>query len=483
MAASGEIRLDGLSVDFDGRFRLEAIDWTLRPGEHWLVVGPNGAGKSALAAALAGEGTVVAGTLDGLPGRVAHVSYEAQDALIAAERRKDDADLLDVVSEGTPVREMLAVEGGDPALAAELAGAFGLGALLDRAFRKLSTGETRKLLLARALSRRPELLILDEPFDGLDAASLARLQDHLGELAAGTRTVLVLNRFDEAPDFVTHVAWVEGGRLAATAARGDGAAFDEIGRLLHLKTDDLELPSADPVDRLPPLDPDAPLADLRGVSVRYGETVIFEGVDWTIRPGEHWQLTGPNGSGKTALLSLITGDHPQCYVNDITVFGHRRGSGESVWEIKRFVGFVSSALQWEYRVSTSVRNVVLSGFHDTIGVYSRSTDAQRRVADEWLALLGMTDRADAPFAGLSWGDRRLLLIARAMVKRPPLLILDEPCIGLDERNRRLVLALVERICAGEGTTVLYVNHHAGDRVAGIERHLALGGGAAPDATD
>ena len=490
MSDADAIRLDGLSVDFDERFRLDDVDWTIRPGERWMIVGPNGAGKSALAAVLAGAGERVSGRVEGLPPRVALVSYEAQAELVEAERRKDDADVLDVISEGTPVREMVFGPHGpgdtgdgsgdgpggcaDPVLAAELVGKFGLEPLLDRAFRKLSTGETRKLLLVRALASAPDLLVLDEPFDGLDASALPMLQDHLASIAGRVPMVLVLNRFDEAPDFVTDFAYVAGGRLVSTVRRGDADRLAELHQLLHLETADLELPSVDPIDRLPALDPAAPLVRLTNASIRYGDTVIFESIDWTIRPGEHWQLTGPNGSGKTALLSLITGDHPQCYVNDITVFGYRRGGGESIWEIKRFVGYVSTALQVEYRVSASCRNVVLSGFHDSIGVYARSTDAQKRVADEWLALLGMAHRADESFARLSYGDRRLLLIARAMVKRPPLLILDEPCLGLDDVNRQLVLALIERICAGAGTTVLYVNHHAEDRVAGIERRLELG---------
>jgi len=390
------VRLDGLSVDFDGRFQLHEIDWQISHGEHWLLLGANGAGKSALAAVLAGYGEHISGTIDGLPPQVALVSYEAQAELIDAERRKDDADILDVISEGTPVREMVFADGYDVELAKELVEAFGLEKLLDRAFRKLSTGETRKLMIVRALSSRP-----------------------------------------------------------------------------HLKTSDLEIPPPDSVDRLPPLDPSQPLVELKSASIRYGDTVIFENIDWRIERGEHWQLSGPNGSGKTGLLSLITGDHPQCYVNDILAFGYRRGSGESIWEIKRYIGYVSTALQWEYRVGTGLRNVVISGFHDSIGLYTKATDEQRRIADAWLELLGMSDRADTPFTQLSYGDQRLVLIARAMVKHPPLLILDEPCLGLDDMNRQLVIALIERICARSETTVLYVNHHASDRIAGIEHMLEL----------
>jgi len=285
--------------------------------------------------------------------------------------------------------------------------------------------------------------------------------------------VLVLNRFDECPDFITHVAYMDDGQLLQQVDRSDEAATAELHQLLHLKTSDLAVPAADPAASLPPLDPNAPLVRLTGATVRYTDNLVFEDLDWTIEANEHWQVSGPNGSGKTCLLSLITGDHPQCYVNDINVFGFQRGTGESIWQIKQYIGYVSTALQWEYRVGTSLKNVIISGFYDSIGLYTRSTDTQKAIADDWLALLGMDGRADEPFTGLSFGEQRLALIARAMVKHPPLLILDEPCLGLDDMNRQLVLALIERICHSGETTVLYVNHRLQDRIPGIEHHLAL----------
>ena len=196
-------------------------------------------------------------------------------------------------------------------------------------------------------------------------------------------------------------------------------------------------------------------------------------MNWTIERGQHWQVTGPNGSGKTCLLNLITGDHPQCYVNDIFVFGMQRGSGESIWDIKQHLGYVSSALQWEYNVSVSVKNAIISGFFDSIGIYQKYSDRQSEIADQWLYLLGMEKRANQPFSQLSFGDQRLILIARAMVKHPPLLILDEPCLGLDDLNRQLVLALIEKICLGSETTVLYVNHRSQDNIPGIQNHLPM----------
>ncbi|SBS29543.1 putative ABC transporter ATP-binding protein YlmA [Marinomonas spartinae] len=474
----GSIRLDNIlfnkvTVNFDDRFTLSEINWTIEPDQHWVITGTNGAGKSALAAVLAGVGEIENGTITGLPQNVGLVSFEAQAELIAKELKKDDADIMDVISLGTPVHEMIFDNCQDPELAQALVEKFGLSQLLDRAFRKLSTGETRKVMLIRALSSKPDVLILDEPFDGLDANTLTMLQKHLASIVDTTPMIMVLNRFDEMPDFITHIAYVDNGKLALTVDKKDENAFNELYQLLHLKTTDLSVPDADPANKLPALDPNQPLVRLKQATIKYGDTVIVDKLDWTIEQGQHWQLSGPNGSGKTGVLSLITGDHPQCYTNDIFVFGFQRGNGESIWQIKQFIGYVSTALQWEYRVSTSCKNVIISGFYDSIGMYSKSTDNQKKIADQWLALLGMEDRADQPFNKLSYGDQRLLLIARAMVKHPPLLILDEPCLGLDDMNRQLVLALIEKICEGKETTVLYVNHHAEDQIKGIENYLEL----------
>lgn len=467
------ITLTNLTVNFEDRFQLNDIHWSIEPRQHWMVTGANGSGKSALAAVLNGAGDIVSGSIEGLPPRVGIVSFEEQAALIAEELKKDDADILDVIAEGTTVSEVFRRDCADDELAIELAGLFGLRELLGRAFRKLSTGESRKMMLVRALANRPDLLVLDEPFDGLDIDMFSQLQTYLNNLSQTVPMVIVLNRLDECPEFITDIAYIEHGTLHHQVKRSDAQAYAELYQLLHLKTTNLAVPAADPENPVPTLDPTQPLVRLKDTSIRYGDTNIFSGLDWTIQPNEHWQLSGPNGSGKTGLLSLITGDHPQCYVNDIFVFGYQRGSGESIWQIKQFIGYVSTALQWEYRVSISLRNVIISGFYDSIGLYTKCTDRQRRIADEWLALLGMTERADDPFNKLSYGDQRLLLIARAMVKHPPLLILDEPCLGLDDINRQLVLALIEKICAGTETSVLYVNHHPEDKIKGIDNYLAL----------
>ncbi|MFT7179163.1 MAG: molybdate transport system ATP-binding protein [Oceanospirillaceae bacterium] len=467
------ILLTGLSVEFDEGFQLNNINWQIEQHQHWLITGANGAGKSALAAVLAGYGEILAGSTSGLLYKIGWVSFEAQAELIQAELKKDDADITDVISLGTPVSEIIFTKEVDPSTAQDLIKKFELEYILNRAFRKLSTGESRKVMLIRALSCNADLLILDEPFDGLDSTTHAMLQKHLAGVVQHTPVIMVLNRFDEIPEFISHIAYMEKGELRYQVERNDAQAYADLYQLLHLKTTDLQVPAADTDNAIPVLDPRQPLVKLSNICVKYTDMVLIEGLNWTIESNQHWQLSGPNGSGKTALLSLITGDHPQCYTNDIFVFGYQRGNGESIWQIKQYIGYVSTALQWEYRVGTSLRNVIISGFYDSIGLYSKSTDRQKQIADEWLALLGMKKRGDQPFNKLSYGDQRLLLIARAMIKHPPLLILDEPCLGLDDINRQLVLALIEKICAAKETSVIYVNHHAQDRIAGITNYLAL----------
>ena len=460
-------------IRFNDSFSLLDIDWKLEPGQVWAIMGASGAGKSALAAALAGAGELTSGTLEDVIENAAVVSLESQAELIERERLRDDSDITDEVNPGTPVREMLDEVSSDPQLQAKLTGLFRLEGLLERGFRKLSSGETRKVLFTRALTSKPGMLIIDGPFEGLDMQTVEVVKEILQETAGHVPLLLVINRFDELPHFVTHVALLEKGRLKTTAETRDQTAMGLISQLLHLKNTDIKIPAAVPGDSAPPLNPDEPLVNIRNASVRYTDNLVFEHLDWRIDTGQHWQLTGPNGCGKTSLLNLITGDHPQCYSNDIFVCGYQRGSGESIWDIKQHIGYVSSALQWDYRVSINSRNVIISGFYDSIGLYARASDRQKECATQWLKVLGLESRATQPFNQLSYGDQRLLLIARAMVKHPHLLILDEPCFGLDDMNRQLVLALVERICAGSETTVIYVNHHAQDRIDGIDNYLAM----------
>jgi len=465
-----------------GTFRLSdtrtlaLAELTLRAGESWAFVGTNGSGKSALARALAGELTPLKGERRCGFSRVTRLSFEQLQKLVSDEWQRNNTDLLSPGEEdtGRTTAEIIQDEINDPARCRQLAEQFGITALLDRRFKYLSTGETRKTLLCQALIGQPELLILDEPFDGLDVQSRAQLASLLETLnQQGLTLVLVLNRFDEIPAFVQHAGVLADCSLTEVGEKDALLQQALIAQLAHSeRLDGITLPEPDAPSARHGLDPSQPRIVLRDGVVSYDDRPILNTLSWTVNPGEHWQIVGPNGAGKSTLLSLITGDHPQGYSNDLTLFGRRRGSGETIWDIKKHIGYVSSSLHLDYRVSTTVRNVILSGYFDSIGIYQAVSDKQQKLAQQWLDILGMDGRvADAPFHSLSWGQQRLALIVRALVKHPTLLILDEPLQGLDPLNRQLIRRFVD-VLIGEGETqLLFVSHHAEDAPSCITHRL------------
>ncbi|HDC4775445.1 TPA: molybdate ABC transporter ATP-binding protein ModF [Enterobacter kobei] len=465
-----------------GTFRLSdtrtlaIADLTIRAGESWAFVGTNGSGKSALARALAGELTLLKGEYQSDVTRLTRLSFEQLQKLVSDEWQRNNTDLLSPGEEdtGRTTAEIIQDEVKDPARCQRLAEQFGITALLNRRFKYLSTGETRKTLLCQALMSEPELLILDEPFDGLDVQSRAQLASLLESLnQQGYTLVLVLNRFDEIPDFIQHAGVLADCNLTETGEKTALLKQALIAQLAHSEQlDGITLPEPDAPSARHALDPDQPRIVLRDGRVSYDDRPILNRLSWTVNPGEHWQIVGPNGAGKSTLLSLITGDHPQGYSNDLTLFGRRRGSGETIWDIKKHIGYVSSSLHLDYRVSTTVRNAILSGYFDSIGIYQAVSDKQHKLAQQWLDILGMDNRvADAPFHSLSWGQQRLALIVRALVKHPTLLILDEPLQGLDPLNRQLIRRFVDVLISEGETQLLFVSHHAEDAPSCITHRL------------
>ncbi|MFK3861086.1 ATP-binding cassette domain-containing protein [Pseudoalteromonas rhizosphaerae] len=456
-------------------FLVSKLTWQVESAQHWVLLGGNGAGKSAITAVLLDQANIVSGTRSCDFKRTEIVSSDLQKQLITAELLADQDDITDGKTSPKLVSELIYQQSSpyfDQQLCQQLITGFAFETLLKQRLRALSTGETRKLMLIKALSNRPELIVLDEPFDGLDVQSVELLRSVLIELSASMTMVFVVNRLDEIPVFITHYGYVKNGELQQQLATPDLKQRDDLFKLLHLQQTDLTIPSKDVAHSAPEFN-EPELVRLQNASVSYSGKVIFNHLNWTIKARQHWQLSGQNGSGKTCLLNLITGDNPQCYNNDIKVFGYQRGSGESIWQIKQHIGYISNALHMEYRVSISALNTIVSGFYDSIGLYQKPTQIQLDIAIQWLALLGLSELKNIPFTQLSFGDQRMLLIARAMVKHPTLLILDEPCLGLDEANRQRVLLLIEKICTAGSSTVIYVNHHAKDKIAGIEHYLDM----------
>jgi molybdate transport system ATP-binding protein len=469
------------------RHLLAGTSWEIKTGENWAVLGPNGSGKSSLVKSLIGDVPVVRGRLirhfsDRGRDRIGYVSFELHEGLIAREEGRDDARHFSGDLNGEQTAAELIRERG---LAASLSTETYEGVveqmkithLLHRGVRRLSTGEMRRVLIARALVRSPWLLILDEPFDGLDTDSRRDLHDTVsGLIHSGTQVVLVTHRFEEIFAECTHVLCLKEGRVFCHGRRDEVITPDRIGSLYARPG----LPAAEKQlqEETPACRPSQPglmpaLIEMKDVSVSYGGQPVLKGVDWVVRAGENWAVEGPNGSGKSTLLGLITGDHPQAYANDIRLFGRPKGSGETIWEIKQQLGVVSSEFHIRYRKRLAVEDMVVSGFFDSVGLFRHAAGEQIEAARYWIDRLGISHLCGAMVDQISYGERRMVLIARAMVKSPTILVLDEPCQGLDRANKKVVLELVDRIGSQTPTHLIYVTHHPDEIPACITHVLRL----------
>jgi molybdate transport system ATP-binding protein len=349
-------------------------------------------------------------------------------------------------------------------------------ALLSRPMRgrsvaQLSSGELHRLLIVQALRRSPALLALDEPFTGLDGAGRRELAALLREaMRRGVTLVLASHRPEEVPAGVEFELTVRNGAVAAAGRRGTASRPAPAGFACRAVP-----PAARPGISGPAAPEPAapPLAELRHVTLRYGETLILRDLSWIIRPAEHWAVLGPNGAGKSTLLRLLAADHPQAYANQVYLFGRRRGSGESIWELRRQVAWLTPELQLAYPPGWSAEAVVLSGFFGSRGLYQRPHADQRAAATRCIDGLGLAHLARRPLERMSVGEARLVLLARAMVCAPRLLLLDEPCDGLDQSNRQLVLETVERIGRAGTTQLVFVTHLPDELPACITHRLEL----------
>ena len=381
----------------------------VRKGEHVALVGPNASGKSRLASAFAGRAGAKFITF-----RDSYGSYGDRNFFM--QQRWN----------------LFTLENDAPSVG-------------DQPLVTLSSGELRKYQLRRALESGTTILVIDNPYIGLDPQARKALTRQLTELAATTTLVLVLSRVAEIPPFITHVVPVS-----------DGLLGEKIPREAYL---DAVLPPA--------------VIRMRGVTISYGERVILDALDWTVREGEHWALTGANGSGKSTLLSLICADNPRAYACDIELFGRPRGSGETIWDIKRNIGYVSPELHRAFQVDAPALDIVASGLFDTEGLFRHPSAEQFACARRWMAEFGIEDLAENPFLRLSSGQQRLCLVARAFVKDPRLYVLDEPLHGLDEPQRRRVKSLLDRFCGAPGKTLLMVTHYPEEYPACIDHSLTL----------
>ena len=467
--------LDKIAIRQRDRWLLRGLSWRIHAGEQWAVVGPNGAGKTTLAKAIAGLLPVVQGKIDypllGDLSPLAAIAYVASDArrdLWRSERRLSHArDFSGHFDAATRVRQTIGSPLDDhlptPEVGlrlAEVARRLHLEHLLEKPILSLSTGEMSRVLIARQLIRRPRMLILDEPFEGLDTAARQALVQMLDRLAAGGLPILLItHRSEELLPATTHILRIDDRQRVTVgpldrSARLFGTPAPASGTPDHRRRDPLPA-----VDRPVTAATQETLIEMQAVTVRYGDTVVLDRFSWSVQAGEHWAITGPNGAGKSTILKLITGDCLQVYANRIRLFGAERGPDQTLGEVRECLGVVSSDLATAYQKKMSALDVVCSGFFDSVGLYRYCDAAQVDTARRWLAMLGISDLSRTPFNQLSQGQRQMILIARSMVKSPRLLILDEPCAGLDAENRSTVLDCIERIGRRGTTGLVFVSHH------------------------
>ena len=458
------------------------INFSLEAGEHLAIVGPNGGGKSELVNTIIGKYPLLMNDVEyDFSPRTSHMAYDnirymafrdtygdtAEGSYYYQQRwNSQDADIYPTVAELMP-------EDGDPEMRSKLYRLFGIEEMLGKTSILLSSGEMRKFHLTKALIGNPRVLILDNPFIGLDVETRHQLRQLLETLICESdlQLILVLSKAEDIPSFVTHVVHVEEmicqeklslaeykEKQSLHTVRALDAEKQQRLLTLSRRTDDID------AERI---------VELRQVSIRYGERTILNTLDWTVLNGERWALSGENGAGKSTLLSLVCADNPQSYACDITLFDRRRGTGESIWEIKKHIGYVSPEMHRAYLKNLPAIDIVASGLHDSVGLYRRTHPEQLAVCEWWMDMFGIAHLRDRDFLTLSSGEQRLCLLARAFVKDPQLLILDEPLHGLDARNGQLVKEIIDTFCRRPGKTLIMVTHYEEELPSCITNRLHL----------
>jgi molybdate transport system ATP-binding protein len=446
------------------------------PGQFWCILGQNRSGIDSFFSLLSLDHAKIPDAEICLPKDMGIFSFAGQQEVFEQELKSDDTDFMDRLDPGTPARAFI----HDPDQYTDMICAFGMDQVLEQGYRQLSTGQTRKLLLLSRISSGSQWLLIQSPFDGLDKAGCRQLDMALDHCRGRGMGILAFV-YDpgDIPAGATHIAVIENGHMPFKGSRqeilprlfelqGQASFSADINDLKPVKNTFSEnvLPGE--------TSQTTELVRLEDGHAGYSGKPVFSHLNLCLAPGDHTLISGPNGCGKSTLLQVITGDHPACYRNSLWLFGIRRGTGESIWELKKRMGIVSTDFHRNYRVAGSVLDCVISGLYDTIGIYRRPGPEDEKKAMAWLERTSLWDKAGSPFRTLSYADQRLALIARALIKLPDLLVLDEPTHGLDRANRNAVLDFLGQVAMEKLSTILYVSHREDEFRDFFVSHIRMG---------
>lgn len=492
---------ENLSIRNYNKIIFEDLNFHLRKGEHWALVGQSGSGKTVFLDAVAGKTSFPKGAA-GYPLFEEYIKKYRNDdptfnkfKLISQvssrhhfrnlsnttdfyyQQRFNSMDSEDSESVQNYLAGIEQHHGGGYWTLDRVIRSLRLTPLIDKQLIKLSNGETKRLLIAGALIRNPLLLLLDNPLTGLDVNSRAQFNELFAEIAGSGISIMMATSPEEIPDIITHVAVLSEGKIQTETAR---AEFDATQYVKEAESE-FDVHGLDELLQGNVMSAYNHIVHMENVTISYGDKVILDKVSWTVNQSERWMLLGPNGAGKSTMLSLINGDNPQAFANKIILFDKQKGSGESIWDIKKKIGFVSPELFQYFPTDSSCIQVIESGFYDTMGLFRQSGEKRAGVCRKWMELLGIANYSTVLFKNVPVSVQRLCLLARALVKNPPLLILDEPCQGLDDHQQRVFRFLVDQICNRTNVSLIYVSHYEKEKPESVTKVIRLEAGRRVDA--
>ncbi len=471
----------------------EGLDFDFEKGQNWALLGKSGSGKSTFLDFIMGKASMARGEAN-YPYFDWYIQEHHQDdpffnryklmAQVSArhefrnlsntsdfyyQQRFNSCDSEDADTVANYLSAIEIVKPGGFWTFKRVTERLNLLPLLDKQLIKLSNGETKRLLIASALIRNPILLLLDNPLNGLDVAARQDFNELIREISDSGISIIMATTPAEMPEAISHVAILDQGIVIS---KGPSDQFNPEN--LHLST--TEKINHDELKELlskTQWHPYQSIIRMEDVSIRYGDKLILDHVNWQMKQGERWMLVGHNGAGKSTLLSLINGDNPQAFANKITLFDQRKGSGESIWEIKKKIGYVSPELFQYFPTGNTCLQVIESGFDDTLGLFRVSNKSKAETSLHWMKMLRIEKYAGMMFRNVPVSVQRICMLARAMVKNPVLLILDEPCLGLDFTQQEQFKNLIDEICSISNLSLIYVSHYQNEMPDCITHSLKL----------